>query len=98
MATPDIAHWMKVCVAIAQIFTPFIAFSIFIVTVMLAARSKQADILVECHSRHADLVSKAYGLRRREEELQDAKTKSKYRAEVKEWFGSFWRQQDDQYV
>ena len=51
----DIPHWMKICVAIAQICTPFLAFAVFIVTVMLAARSKQADILIECHRRHTDL-------------------------------------------
>ena len=55
MATPDIAHWMKICVATAQTTTPLLAFLVFIVTVMLAARAKQADILIECHRRHSDL-------------------------------------------
>ena len=41
MATPDIAHWMKICVATAQTTTPLLAFLVFIVTVMLAARAKQ---------------------------------------------------------
>jgi hypothetical protein len=93
----DIPQWMKICVAIAQICTPFLAFAVFIVTVMLAARSKQADILIECHRRHTDLVAKEHALRRRTDESRGPDA-AKYQPEIDEWFGLFWRQQDDQFA
>jgi hypothetical protein len=67
------------------------------VTVMLAARSKQADILMECHRRHTDLVTKEHTLRRTITRLRDEEAATD-QPEIDEWFGFFWRQQDDQFV